>query len=637
MNARVPWMPKNCARKVYMRVRVVQVDTRGVSKADFSYVYPADRIETWKDIVPQFAAANAIPKYHELTVRYHARLLGSEYEFVRKDPAEAAGRHLTWIKVVAILEELEKEPKSWDVLVFLDTDAWIVDAKALRERVLRPFVEREDKHVLFCQEPRCAESESVGVPQVFNTGFICMKPTEVAWKFWKTVWRLPEKNPSVEKFMKEWPYDQGCANFAFLADGALRSAVALAPLEWCNTPAGQIVRHCWIKELVPVLLAGDMLRLDKQKLSFLFYNPPTKRSCLMTYDSYVGAGGFSGTDGSILQLCKRLAESGHDAAVVCDAYHETFEDAHGIRYVSPADIVRDCARTDVFVPGFAVLDGIPLHVYRNMRAGSLVLPWCHCHISQPKYDSLLRAVQQHDLRCTVVGPSLFSLSHLAGTAKAVVPNGIDPRMMPPHPTNESGRWVFHTSFSRGGKLCMDIFSRMQACRPDLARCVEFMSYYLPDRFKVPEGVVFRDSMDKKRLFETLSGADYFVYPLVENSTVHHDTYACSVLEALACGVTVVTWDVACLREVFGDHVEFVDPPPHDGYDRFAETGANPRMSGDEAVQLFVDKILQIEKDQEAKKRAKERNRRWALAQSWDASFDRFMQVVREASDGEFHV
>jgi glycosyltransferase involved in cell wall biosynthesis len=146
--------------------------------------------------------------------------------------------------------------------------------------------------------------------------------------------------------------------------------------------------------------------------------------------------------------------------------------------------------------------------------------------------------------------------------------------------------------------------------PAAATDLIFASYYTPDGGR---------SLSKRALAELVASAEFFVYPLVlQSGRVHHDTFACVVLEALAGSVDVVTWDAACLREVFGgDRVALVPPPACPGYDPRARFGCNPRMLTDDAVAALAATVLAV-----AALPAGERERRrraaaaWANGQTW---------------------
>ena len=80
------------------------------------------------------------------------------------------------------------------------------------------------------------------------------------------------------------------------------------------------------------------------------------------------------------------------------------------------------------------------------------------------------------------------------------------------------------------------------------------------------------------------------------NNVHHDTFACVVLEAFACGVTVITWDVACMKGVYGDNIHLLKPPSCNNYNPFGQFEKNQNMRSESSMKMFIDKIDEIEKN-----------------------------------------
>jgi hypothetical protein len=70
--------------------------------------------------------------------------------------------------------------------------------------------------------------------------------------------------------------------------------------------------------------------------------------------------------------------------------------------------------------------------------------------------------------------------------------------------------------------------------------------------------------DKTAVFNTYSRARYFIYPLInsKNGMIHRDTFGCVVAEAIACGVEVLTYPVAALREYYDGLVTWIPFPPY---------------------------------------------------------------------------
>ena len=185
--------------------------------------------------------------------------------------------------------------------------------------------------------------------------------------------------------------------------------------------------------------------------------------------------------------------------------------------------------------------------------------------------------------------------------------------------SKKGNFVFFASYERGGEICVKIFNKLVKTYPDIK--LHITSYEPEDKSRISsnnKNILKYSSLSKKEIKLLLDKCDYFIYPLVNHHTgsVHHDTFACVVLEALACGVSVITWDVACLKNVYRDNIYLIPPPKCQGYDPLQPFATNKNMLSDESIKLFVDKVKSIESDQNLKITKKIQAREWALSHTW---------------------
>ena len=119
-----------------------------------------------------------------------------------------------------------------------------------------------------------------------------------------------------------------------------------------------------------------------------------------------------------------------------------------------------------------------------------------------------------------------------------------------------------------------------------------------------------------------------MYPLVlPNGAVHHDTYACCVHEAMASGVLVVTWDVACFRDVYPVGTLVLVPPiPYPAYNPHAAYGVNPALSSPEAIARLCDAVVALDRNPKRKETMRTIAREWALQHTWDDSTAAFVKA-----------
>jgi FkbM family methyltransferase len=286
----------------------------------------------------------------------------------------------------------------------------------------------------------------------------------------------------------------------------------------------------------------------------------------------------SGTEQSVAVVAEELAKvPGFKCTVVSENCADGVVD-RGVVYKRALDAV-EWARADVVatVPWLSP----PLE---KMRRGARLIAWTHCPFVQ---SWLLDARDRHGLQVELVHPSAWCMdvvrASMAGIvpqpAHAVIPN---PLMMldcepalgaldldAPRPPS----FVFHACYERGGAAARRVVSALGWDELAPFRVLEY------DR-----SVPFASGADKTTLAAVLRGSKYFVYPLVlPGGSVHLDTFACCVAEALLQGVHVVTYRAGALFETYGDAVHWVDGPLDGAY-----------MNSEASAQRIADVVRRVE-------------------------------------------
>lgn len=166
-----------------------------------------------------------------------------------------------------------------------------------------------------------------------------------------------------------------------------------------------------------------------------------------------------------------------------------------------------------------------------------------------------------------------------------------------------GRNVFHAAFERGGIMASRICDNNTLHVASYSKCNG-----------IPNTCKFYGALNKSDIKRLLGSCEYFIYPLtLGDGRVHHDTFACCVLEALACGVIVITYDVAALREVYGEYLQYIDTYP--SYKRNASFVRNDTvLHSDVMISKFKDRIRYIESNKHLKESLRVRGMAWALSQ-----------------------
>lgn len=352
--------------------------------------------------------------------------------------------------------------------------------------------------------------------------------------------------------------------------------------------------------------------------------------------------GFSGTDASMLELARGLATGTGTRHVVRvlsggPARTDKVETADSkcgedgvIHYLSPErnfldapKQVSDLSTVDVLILVYlmpeAHLEMIDL--FRRLPNPLLrVFLWCHSVFTSADVVRVETACLERQIPLMLVGVSDFVREHLsaAGHAKSyiTIPNAINPYIFDDagRDEREPNSFIFCASYERGGAVARSVHALLKT-RHALPSDMPIGALYLCSYCDTAVG----PSMSKDALASRMRKCEYMVYPLVLSSgSVHHDTYACCVLEAMASGVLVVSWDVACLRGVFGDLITLVTPPAFMGYDPHARSGTNKAMLEDSSVTLLADAVsvlMALTPAQRETRRLAARS--WALQQTWD--------------------
>jgi glycosyltransferase involved in cell wall biosynthesis len=323
-----------------------------------------------------------------------------------------------------------------------------------------------------------------------------------------------------------------------------------------------------------------------------------------TYENYINNCGFSGTDAQILEMTHWLNKMGHTSIIVKDTELINLKDIDDI---------------DVFCCCFYVWLPNVINFCKILSPKTKVLLYIQSFANCRQIFYLKKNVY-------IVGVSDYVKLYYSkyGYPYKTIYNAVNDKIFTNNTLDyesKKGNYVFFASYERGGEICLKIFNKLANTYDNIK--LHITSYEPSDIHKIskntPKNVNIYSSLSKKEIKKLLDKCDYFIYPLVNNITgsVHHDTFACVVLEALACGVSVVSWNVACLKNLYKDNVYLIDPPPYNGYNQLHQFGYNINMVSDKSINLFVDKINEIEASPELKLSKKIQAREWALSHTWE--------------------
>lgn len=243
-----------------------------------------------------------------------------------------------------------------------------------------------------------------------------------------------------------------------------------------------------------------------------------------------------------------------------------------------------------------------LDVMRRLSNPDLkVCMWCHS-IHAGNIALLERVCALRKVPLLLVGVSDFVRDHVASlkhpeTGYVTISNAVNPIIFDVNSCDvrEDKSFVFCALYERGGSVARAVHALLQT------RGLQMGAMYVCSYSSYGNSTA-GPSLSKTALASRLRSCEYMVYPLVlESGAVHPDTHACCVLEAMASGVLVVAWDVACLRGVFGDLITLVPAPV-----------ASLAVS---ALADAVSSLIALPAgEREARRKAA---RVWAMQQTWD--------------------
>ena len=147
-----------------------------------------------------------------------------------------------------------------DILVFLDTDAWIQNPYKLS--VLIEKLKASDKHGCFSRDPYLSKNTFI------NSGSFILKIDDYCKKMYKTLIKNMYESP---EHINKYPYDQHyISNFIY----ENKQEFFIFNPEVLNTPNGIILRHNWHKTEQMVTDIRAILQDSEELLDTMPYPNP---------------------------------------------------------------------------------------------------------------------------------------------------------------------------------------------------------------------------------------------------------------------------------------------------------------------------------------------------------------------------
>lgn len=295
----------------------------------------------------------------------------------------------------------------------------------------------------------------------------------------------------------------------------------------------------------------------------------------------------SGTDQSVILVSEYLVSKGHDVTIVL---HKTDKQScRGVKYTDFSYEGLVGSDVDVLVSAlwFDKYKDIPFKVTKGLVYW-YHMAWVYC------INEMIEFCNDHKLKMGFVNVSKWAQSQnewsiklgqssIENTVDTIIPNPIMVDLIDEIESEEAVQKrerssIFHAQYGRGG----DVAHRT-------LKDLGWEDMHLFDYVNPANGT------DKKIVFRKLLESDYFIYPLYHpNGCVYKDTFSCSVAEAIASGVIVVTYPLGAIPEYFSDGCVFIDFPEETNMDKMLSETVTCDAQYMDSIDTVKRKILDIE-------------------------------------------
>jgi hypothetical protein len=156
------------------------------------------------------------------------------YDFIEIDPIYYKNKNIDIKtgKIFLISDYLEKCTD--DILIFLDSDAWIQNPVIL-DKIIKDLLNNPTKNGCFSRDPYIAHNTFI------NSGSFVLKVNDYTKNMYKTIINNFNNN---HDYANKWPHDQYyISNYVF----EHKEDFFIFHPEVMNTPNGNVIRHNWWK------------------------------------------------------------------------------------------------------------------------------------------------------------------------------------------------------------------------------------------------------------------------------------------------------------------------------------------------------------------------------------------------------
>jgi len=188
-------------------------------------------------------------------------ILGYDYLFLEIDNNKYGDVYPAIKKIHVVNEFLQNT--NYDILVFLDSDAWIQNGNWLNE-IINNLIQNENKHGCFSRDPYVKKNTYV------NSGSFIIKNNDFTKQMYSIIINDLYNN---NIYHYAWPWDQYYVS-KYIFENKDNFIIFVPDI--LNTPLGKILRHNWLKNIVmyndlnSLLMSKETLANDKS--TFLIDN-----------------------------------------------------------------------------------------------------------------------------------------------------------------------------------------------------------------------------------------------------------------------------------------------------------------------------------------------------------------------------
>jgi len=163
--------------------------------------------------------------------------LNYNYIFIELNSTKYEGIHPATAKIY-IVNEFIQNSKDVDILIFLDSDAWIQNCYSLN-KLTNHLINDDSKHGCYSRDPYNKKTNTF-----INSGSFILKINDYTKNMYNSIIYSLENDESNFEYKNKWPYDQFyISNFIFNNKNDFYIFIP----NILNTPNGQILRHYWRK------------------------------------------------------------------------------------------------------------------------------------------------------------------------------------------------------------------------------------------------------------------------------------------------------------------------------------------------------------------------------------------------------